>query len=240
MSSSNCCFLACIQISQEAGQVVWYLHFFKNFPQFVVIHIVKCFGIISKGEVDAFLELSCFFNDPVDVGSLISGSYFIYSIVPVLYILVVVMVQSPSHVWCFATPWTVAHQVSLSITISWNFPKFMSIASVMPSSHLILWSPLLLPSVFPSIRDFSSESAVHIRWLEYWSFVSVLPTNTQCWFPLNCLVWSPCCPRDSKESSPAPQFEGISSSAFCLLYSPALTTVCDHWEDHGLNYIDLC
>ena len=74
VSSSNCCFLAYMQISQEASQVVWYSHLFKNFPQFVVIHIVKCFGIISKGEVDAFLELSCFFNDPVDVGSLISGS----------------------------------------------------------------------------------------------------------------------------------------------------------------------
>ena len=74
MSSSNCCFLACIQISQEAGQVVWYSPFFQNFPQFVVIHIVKGFGIIHKAEVDVFLELSCVFHDPVDVGSLISGS----------------------------------------------------------------------------------------------------------------------------------------------------------------------
>ena len=74
MSSSLCCFLTCIQISQEAGQVVWYSHVFQNFPQFVVIHIVKGFGIVNKAEVDVFLELSCSFNDPTDVGNLISGS----------------------------------------------------------------------------------------------------------------------------------------------------------------------
>ena len=74
MSSSNCCFLTYIQISQEAGQVVWYSHLFQNFPQFIVIHTVKGFGIVNKAEVDVFLELSCFFDDPTDVGNLISGS----------------------------------------------------------------------------------------------------------------------------------------------------------------------
>ena len=74
MSSSNCCFLTCIQISQEAGQVVWYSHLFQNFPQFIVIHTVKGFGIINKTEIDVFLELSCFFDDPANVGNLISGS----------------------------------------------------------------------------------------------------------------------------------------------------------------------
>ena len=74
MSSSNCCFLTCIQISQEAGQVFWYSHLFQNFPQFPVIHTVKGFGIVSKAEIDFFLELSCFFDDPEDVGNLISGS----------------------------------------------------------------------------------------------------------------------------------------------------------------------
>src|SRR5574340_652828 len=75
MSSSNCCFLTCIQVSQEAGQVVWHSHLFQNFPQFIVIHTVKGFGIVNKAEIDVFfLELSCFFHDPVDVGSLISGS----------------------------------------------------------------------------------------------------------------------------------------------------------------------
>ena len=67
-------FLTCIQISQETGKVVWKSHLLKNFPQFVVIHTVKGFGIVNKAEVDAFLELSCFCNDPTDVGNLISGS----------------------------------------------------------------------------------------------------------------------------------------------------------------------
>jgi len=71
--SSNCCFLTYIQISQEAGQVVWYSHLFKNFPQFIVIHTVKGFGIVKKAEVDNFLELFCFFSDPMNVGNLISG-----------------------------------------------------------------------------------------------------------------------------------------------------------------------
>ena len=74
MSHSNCCFLTCIQISQEAGKVVWYSHLFKNFPQFVVIHIIKGFSIVSKAEIDVFLEFSCFLYDPVDVGNLSSGS----------------------------------------------------------------------------------------------------------------------------------------------------------------------
>ena len=74
MSSSNCCFLTCIQISQKAGQVVWYSHLFQNFPQLIVIHTVKGFSMVNKAEIDVFLELSCFFHDPEDVGNLISGS----------------------------------------------------------------------------------------------------------------------------------------------------------------------
>ena len=73
MSSSNYCFLTCIQVSQEAGQVVWYSYLFQKFPQFIVIHTVKGFGIVNKAEVDVFLEVSCFSDDPIDVGNLISG-----------------------------------------------------------------------------------------------------------------------------------------------------------------------
>ena len=76
MSSSDCCFLTCIQVSQEAGQVVWNSHLIQNFPQFIVIHTVKSFGIVNKVELGLFsffLELSCFFDDPADVGNLISG-----------------------------------------------------------------------------------------------------------------------------------------------------------------------
>ncbi|CAM9994301.1 unnamed protein product [Rangifer tarandus platyrhynchus] len=75
MSSSNCCFLTCIQVSHEAGQVAWYSHLFKNFPEFFVVHTVKGFGIVNKAEIDIFPELSCFFYDPADVGNLISGSF---------------------------------------------------------------------------------------------------------------------------------------------------------------------
>ena len=87
-------------------------------------------------------------------------------------------VQSLSRVWLFASPWTAAHQASLSISNSRSLLKLMSIESVMPSNHLVLCCPSLLPSVFPSIRVFSNESALHIRWRKYWSFsFSISPSN---------------------------------------------------------------
>ena len=94
-------------------------------------------------------------------------------------LLVVAVVQSPSCVCLIVTPWTAARQASLSLTISRSLPQFTSFALVMPSSHLILWCPLLLlPSIFPSIRDFSNELSVCIRWPKYWSFsFSISPTN---------------------------------------------------------------
>ena len=94
-------------------------------------------------------------------------------------VLIEIVVQSLSCVWLFATPWTTARQASLSITNSQSLPKLMSIKSVMPSNHLILYCPLLLlPSVFPSIRVFSNESALHSRWPKYWSFsFSISPSN---------------------------------------------------------------
>jgi len=99
-------------------------------------------------------------------------------------------VQSLSCVWFFATHWTAALQASLSITKSWSLLKLMK--SVMPSNHLILCCPLLLlPSVFPSIKVFSSESALHIRWPKYWSFsFSISPSNEESvWFPLGWTGW---------------------------------------------------
>ena len=88
-------------------------------------------------------------------------------------------VQSLSRVQLFATPWTAAHQASLSITNSWSLLKLMSIESVMPSNHLILCHPLLLPpSIFPNIRVFSNESVLHSRWPKYWSFsFTISPSN---------------------------------------------------------------
>ena len=122
-----------------------------------------------------------------------------------------------------------AHQASLSITNCWSIRKLMSIESVMASNQLILCHPLLLlPSIFPSIRVFSNESALLIRWPKYWSFsFSISPSNEH---PgLICLedglVGYPCSPRDSQESSPTPQFKSINSSVLSLLYSPTLTSI---------------
>ena len=112
-------------------------------------------------------------------------------------------VQSLSRVWLLATPWTAARQATLSITNSRSLLKLMSIESVMPSNHLILCRPLLLlPSIFPSIRDFSNESALHIRWSKYWSFsFSISPSvNTQDWFPLGLTGWISCWYIESKVS----------------------------------------
>ena len=103
-------------------------------------------------------------------------------------------VQSLSRVQLFVTPWTTACQVSLSITNSWSLPKLMSIEAVMPSNHLILCCPLLLlPSIFPSIRVFSNESALCIRWPKYWSFsFNIRPSNEHLdWSPLGWTGWIP-------------------------------------------------
>ena len=142
-------------------------------------------------------------------------------------------VQLVSHAQLFATPWTTAHQTSLSITHSQSLRKLMSIESVIPSNHLILCCPLLLPSIFPSIRVFSNESVLHIRWPKYWS--SVLRMNTQDWFPFGWAGWISCCPRDSQESSPTPQYKSINSSALSFLYSPTLTSIHDYWKNHSLD-----
>ena len=101
------------------------------------------------------------------------------------------VVQSLSHIQLFEIPWTEAGQASLSFTISWSLLKLMSIESVMPPNHLILCHLLLLPSIFPSIRVFSNESALHIRWPKDWtfSFNIVLPVNIQSWFPLGWTGW---------------------------------------------------
>ena len=101
-------------------------------------------------------------------------------------------IQSLSRVWLFATQWTGAHQASLSITNSQSLLKLMSIESVMPSNNLILCHPLLLlPSIFPSIRVFSNESVLHIRWPKYWSFsFSISPSNEYSdWFLLGFTGW---------------------------------------------------
>ena len=107
----------------------------------------------------------------------------------------------------------------------------------MPSNHLILCRPLLfLPSIFPSIRVFSNESVLHIRWPEYWSFsFSISPSNEHLGLISfkDGLVGSPCSPRDSQESSLTPQFKSINSSALSFLHSPTLTSIHDHWKNQS-------
>ena len=131
----------------------------------------------------------------------------------------------------------------LSFTISQSLLKLMSIELVMPSNHLILYHPLLLlPSIFPSIRVFSTVLALCIRWPKNRSIsFSISPSNEYSGlisFRIDW-VWSPCCPRDSQESSPA-QFKSISSSTLSLLYGPALTSVHDYWKNHSFDSMDLC
>ena len=132
-----------------------------------------------------------------------------------------------------------AHQASLSITNSQSLLKLMPIESVMPSSHLILCCPLLLlPSIFPSVRVFSSESVLHIRWPKDWSFsFSVSLSNDHSglisfridWLDLLAIQ------GDSQESSPTPLFKSTNSSALSFLYSPTLTSIHDYWKNHSLD-----
>ena len=149
------------------------------------------------------------------------------------------LVQSLSHVRLFATPWIAARQTSLSITNSQSSLRLTSIESVMSSSHLIFCRPfLLLPPIPPSIRVFSNESTLRMRWPKYWSCsFSIIPTqrNPRADLLQNGLVGSPCSPRDSQESSPTPQFKSINSSALSLLHSPTLTSIHDHRKNHSLD-----
>ena len=154
-------------------------------------------------------------------------------------------VQSLSRVRLFATPWTEARQASLSITNTRSLLQLISIKLVMPSKYLILWHPLLLlPSIFPSIRVFSTESVLHIRWPKYWSFsFSISPSNKYSGlisFRIDLFDLETCSPRDSQESFPTPQFKSISSSALRFLYGSSLTSIHDYWKNHSFDYTDLC
>ena len=131
-----------------------------------------------------------------------------------------------------------ACQASLSITISRSSLRLTSIGSVMPSSHLILCHPLLLlPSIPPSIRVFSNESTLCMRWPKYWSFsFSIIPSKEipglisfrMDWLDLLAV-------QGTLKTSPTPQFKNIDSSVFSFLHSPTLTSICDHWKNHSLD-----
>ena len=138
----------------------------------------------------------------------------------------------------FVTPWTAARQASLSITNSWSLPKLMSIESMMPSNLLILCCHLLLLLlIFPSIRGFSDESGLHIRWPKYWSFsFNISPSNEHPGLISFRMDWlDRLAVQGTLESSPTPQLKSINSSVFSFLYSPTLTSIHDYWRNHSLD-----
>ena len=154
-----------------------------------------------------------------------------------------VQFMTQSHARLFTTPWTTTHQASLSITSSWSLFKLMSIKSVMPSNHLLLCHPLLLlSSIFSSIRVFSNESALCIRWPKYWSFsFSISPSNEYSglisfridWFDLLAV-------QEILKSLIQHQFKSINSLVLSFLYGPILTSIHDHWKNYCFDYMDLC
>ena len=154
-----------------------------------------------------------------------------------------IVVQLVSHVRLFATPWTAAHQASLSFTTLQSLLKLMSIELVMLSNHFLLCLPLLLPLILPNIRVFfqwvsSSHQVSKILelQLQYQSFQWIFRVD----YLYNWLVWSPCSSRDSQESSSAPQFESFNYLALSFLYVTTLISIYDHWKNHSFNYSDLC
>ena len=140
-----------------------------------------------------------------------------------------------------ATPWITAWQASLSITNAQGLLKLMSIELVMPYNNLILCHPLLLlPLISPSIRVFSNESVLHIRWSKYWSFsisasseYSGMISFKVDWLDLLTVQ------RDSQKPSPTPLLKSISSLAVSFLYGPTLTSIHDYWKNHSFDYTDL-
>ena len=147
-------------------------------------------------------------------------------------------VQLLSHVLFFATPWTAAHQASLSITNSWSLIKLMSIELVMWSNHLILCCPLLLlSSIFPGIKVFSKKSVLHNRWPKYWSFSFSIspPVSTQDWSPSGCTGWISLQSKRLSRVFSNTTVQKHQFSALSFLYSPTLTSIHDHWKNHSLD-----
>ena len=185
MSSCNCCFLTCIQISQEAGKVVWYSQLFKNFPQFVVIHKVKGFSLVNEAEVGVFLEFFCFFYDPTNVGNLISGSSAfskssLYTWKFLVHVLVKPSLEDFKHdlpsMWneCnFLVVWTFFSIALLrDLNENWRFP--------------VLW-PLLS---FPSFQTTKLDSILKSRGITLPTKVHLVKTT---FFPVvmyGCESWT--------------------------------------------------
>ena len=139
--------------------------------------------------------------------------------------------------------WTAAHQASLSFTLSWNLLKPRSIELVMPSNHLI--SVVSISSCLPSFPESGSFPLSQFfekggQSLGASASAPVLPMNIQDLFPSRLTGLTPCCPRDSQESSPTPQFKSIHFLVLSLLYDPTLTSIYDYWKNKSFDYMDLC
>ena len=140
------------------------------------------------------------------------------------------------------TPWTVARHAPLSSTISWSLLKFMSIESVMPSNHLILCHLVLLPSIFPSFRVFSNQSALRIKWPKYWSFnFSISPSNEYSGFISFRIDWFNLLAVQGtlKSLLQHHNFKSINSSELSLLYGLTFTFIHDYWKNHSFDYMNL-
>ena len=152
------------------------------------------------------------------------------------------IIQSLRHVQLFLTPWTAAHQSSLSFTISWSLLKLMSIELVMPPSYLVLCRPLLLlPSIFPNIRVFSNELVLYIRWPKYWRF-SISPSNEYSGLIFFRMNWLDLLAVQGTLKSLL-QHHSSKASIFwhsSLLYGPTLTSIHDYWKNHSLDERNLC
>ena len=146
-------------------------------------------------------------------------------------------VQSLSCVLLFVTPWIAAHQASLSITNSLSLLKLMSIELVMPSNHPILWRPLLLlPSIFPSIRVTSDESALQIRWPKYWNFsFSISPSNEYSGLISFRMDWLDLLHGQGTLKSPSPWFKSIDTQLSLFLYSPTLKSIHVYWKNQSFD-----
>ena len=144
----------------------------------------------------------------------------------------------------FVTPWTAASQASLSITNSWTLLKLMSIEVVMQTNNLILCCPFLnLPSIFPNIRVFSNESALHIRWPKYWSFTfSISPSNKYAGLISFRMAWLDLLAVQGTVKSLLQHHSSKSTNSPVLsfLYSPTLTSLHDYWRNHSFDLMDLC
>ena len=147
------------------------------------------------------------------------------------------LVQLLSCVRLFSTPWIAAHEASLSITNSWSLLRLIYIKSVMPSKHLILCLPLLLPSIFPSLMVFSNESVLCIKWPKYWSFsFSVSPSSEYSGLIFFRMDWlNLLAVQGTQASSPIPQFKSINSLVLSFLYGSALTSIHDCRKNHSFD-----